>query len=327
MGLVTFAAMGIFAWLIFKVGSAPATLFQPAQIHVTFRSDRADGLGNGANISYKGITVGRISGVERDPETDEITIKASLWKDQHLPANLGADIIFTSPLGAVSTLTLKLNGPKPEGKMEEGAVLEAKFLGSTFLPPEFAELARNVNESVKQFNNAKVLEKLTQTIEETNKDIVKAQGVIDGVNTLVNDPGMRSDLAKSLASIHATAANAEDVSGRIKALSDKFTSITGGAEKAVDRTNSILDKSGKQVDDLLVSAGDKLTKLGATLDNIQSITGKLDKGAGTMGQLINDPKLYAGLVDTTKQLNDTLADMRRLVQQWEQEGLYLKFSK
>jgi hypothetical protein len=42
---------------------------------------------------------------------------------------------------------------------------------------------------------------------------------------------------------------------------------------------------------------------------------------------VNDPKLYQGLVDVTQQLNLTVTDLRRLVQQWEQEGVSLKLSK
>jgi hypothetical protein len=60
------------------------------------------------------------------------------------------------------------------------------------------------------------------------------------------------------------------------------------------------------------------------LDGFQSITAKLDKGDGTAGQLVNDPKLYQALVDSAQQLNATVTDLRRLVNQWEQEGVSLR---
>jgi hypothetical protein len=64
-----------------------------------------------------------------------------------------------------------------------------------------------------------------------------------------------------------------------------------------------------------------------SLDHIQSITTKIDAGKGTAGQFINDPKLYQSLVDSSQQLNATIADLKRLVEQWEQEGVYFKLSK
>lgn len=327
VGVVVVAALAILGWLIFTVGSAPAKLFQPEQVHVTFSSERADGLGNGSNISYKGIPVGRVSSVERVPETDQVLIHASLWKKEKLPANLAGDIVFTSPIGAVSVMSLRLTGDRPQGQVAEDAKLEAAFVGSTFLPPQFAELAGTANETLRQFNRAKILETVQETIAETNKDIREANQVLHGVNTLVNDPAVRDNLTKSLAAVRATAENAQDVTTHIRSLSDKLSGITEGAGKAVDKTNVILENSGKRLDDLLASAGDKVNKLGSTLDNLKDITAKLNGGVGTAGQLINDPKLYASLVDTTKQLNDSLKSIQRLIEQWEKEGLYLKFSK
>jgi hypothetical protein len=37
--------------------------------------------------------------------------------------------------------------------------------------------------------------------------------------------------------------------------------------------------------------------------------------------LVNDPKLYESLADTAAELNLMVKDMRRVIQQWEQEGI------
>jgi len=42
---------------------------------------------------------------------------------------------------------------------------------------------------------------------------------------------------------------------------------------------------------------------------------------------VNDPKLYEAMVDTIQELNGTVKDLKRLVQQWEQEGVSLKMGK
>ena len=60
------------------------------------------------------------------------------------------------------------------------------------------------------------------------------------------------------------------------------------------------------------------------MDQFQSIAEKVEKGQGTAGALVNDPKLYESLVDTSRELNLTIKDLQRLVQQWEQEGVTLK---
>jgi hypothetical protein len=39
---------------------------------------------------------------------------------------------------------------------------------------------------------------------------------------------------------------------------------------------------------------------------------------------MNDPRLYQSLVDTSRELNATVTDLRLLIEQWEQEGVPLK---
>ena len=50
-------------------------------------------------------------------------------------------------------------------------------------------------------------------------------------------------------------------------------------------------------------------------------------GPALAGLLINDAKLYESLVATARELNLTITDLKRLVQQWEQEGVYIKLNK
>jgi phospholipid/cholesterol/gamma-HCH transport system substrate-binding protein len=88
----------------------------------------------------------------------------------------------------------------------------------------------------------------------------------------------------------------------------------------VKTANTNIDTIGKQLTG-------RIEQLSKTLDHFQSISAKIDNGNGTAGQLINDPKLYQALVDSAMQLNATIADLNRLVEQWEQEGISFKLGK
>ena len=70
--------------------------------------------------------------------------------------------------------------------------------------------------------------------------------------------------------------------------------------------------------------GDRLTQIAKLLDQFQSVAEKIDKGQGSAGALVNDPRLYESLLDTSRELNLTIKDFKRLVEQWEQEGVSLK---
>lgn len=327
VGVVVIAAMVILAWMIFRFGAEPAKLFRPPQITVTFVADRADGLGDGSTITYRGIEVGRVLTVRRDPDTDTIVVPAEIDANQKLPANLTADIVIASPLGGVAGLQLKQVGDKPEGLLAAGATIQARYLGSTFLPPEFSDLARNLNDSVRQFNDAKIIESLRKTIDITAQRIDDTGKIIEGISKLVNDPKVQEDLRASLASIRATSDNAKAITQRLEALSTRFDGITDQAEKTIASAQGTFDTTTRRIDQIGVALGEQLTKVSKVLDNVTEISAKINTGNGTAGQFVNDPRLYQALVDTSRELNGTVADFRRLVNQWEQEGVTLKLGK
>lgn len=327
VGATVLAALIVLGWMIFKFGAEPAKFFKPPQLAVTFTSERGDGLGDGSNINYKGIQVGRVLKVRRDPAQDIIVIDAVLDKEPPLPANLEADIVFGSPLGGVSSLELHITGPKPEGVIADGAKLNARYLGSTFLPPEFAEVARNLNQTIREFNDLKLLASLKETVELTKQRINEAGQVIDGVSSLVNDPKLRDNLQGSMAAIRTTSENAREITERLKTLTERFASITDNTDKAVVKANETLTVTQKRIDELGASLGEQLITLGSVLKDLNSITSKVDKGQGTAGLLVNDPKLYEALVETMKKVDATMATVERLVEQWEQEGLHFKLGK
>ncbi len=57
--------------------------------------------------------------------------------------------------------------------------------------------------------------------------------------------------------------------------------------------------------DTLVS--ENSPKVSATLANLQNISGKIDRGEGTLGKLVNDPELHDELLAAVKDLKSTAA--------------------
>jgi uncharacterized protein YoxC len=96
----------------------------------------------------------------------------------------------------------------------------------------------------------------------------------------------------------------------------------------LQKTNASADatitKAGTRIDELSKQVGGRLDQVAGVLERFQSMANKIDKGEGSAGKFINDPKLYEALVDTSQELNLTVKDLRRLIEQWEQEGVSLK---
>jgi ABC-type transporter Mla subunit MlaD len=100
--------------------------------------------------------------------------------------------------------------------------------------------------------------------------------------------------------------------------------MSGETSEAIAQARGTISKTESEILSLSRQMSGRLEQVATLLEQINAITSRVDKGQGTAGALINDPRLYESLVDTTRELNATIKDLKRLFQQWEQEGVQLK---
>lgn len=60
-------------------------------------------------------------------------------------------------------------------------------------------------------------------------------------------------------------------------------------------------------------------------DQIDGLLAKLNSGDGTIGRLMNDPKLYEEATEAASRLATTLRDLQALVRRVKEEGLDIRF--
>src|SRR5262249_42925721 len=106
VGAVVLGAIVTLGWMILKFGERPAALLSPPQIAISFISDRADGLSEGSQVTYRGVQVGRVTTVTRLPDNLLVRIEAQLDKNPALPANVTGAIERQSFLGSGSSISL-----------------------------------------------------------------------------------------------------------------------------------------------------------------------------------------------------------------------------
>jgi phospholipid/cholesterol/gamma-HCH transport system substrate-binding protein len=129
----------------------------------------------------------------------------------------------------------------------------------------------------------------------------------------------------------ANVRQATEQANQIAAKLDRFSSDLEGLSKQSSETitdvRATINRGGQHMDETVKNLNSRIDQVGKLLEQFQSIAERVDKGEGTAGLLIRDPKLYESLVATAATLNLMMADLRRLVQQWEQEGVSFKLSK
>ncbi|HEY1921304.1 MAG TPA: MlaD family protein [Tepidisphaeraceae bacterium] len=316
VGATVLGAMAVFGWMALHFSSKTAELFSPPQFEVHFITSRADGLSQGATVQYLGVDVGRVESLARNPDGMGVTIDAVVDREPPLPANLRAQIKQTSALGGASVISLDFDGDRAKGALIPNETITAEYVGLNLFPASLSQTAGNIaamsdeiRMTAKQLRESGAIEDLDKTIKTVAAQANKVGDVFDSLQSVLGDPKTREDLRTAISNIRAT-------TDKLNTLADGIQSTTGAASSAFKDAQARIDMLSKQV-------GDRLTQIADLLASVQSIAQKIDKGQGTAGQLVNDPKLYQAMVDSARELNATVTDLKRLIEQWEQEGVNL----
>jgi phospholipid/cholesterol/gamma-HCH transport system substrate-binding protein len=303
-------ALLVLGWMIIQFGGSLATPFAAPTFPIDFTSERADGVVEGSPLLYRGVNVGKVTSVALLPDNVNVAIGAQVNESAKLPENVRGVIRQTNLFGGGAAISLELSNGAPKGQLARGAKLQSHFAGSGLIPPEIAELATELEATSKQFRESNVVPNM-------NAQLTKIGKLVDEMTKFVADPHTQESLRQSLANIRTASDSATRVAANFEKFSTKLEDIGTHADDLVVKTNANLEKVSTQVTE-------RLTQIATLLDTTNAIATKINQGQGTAGQLVNDPKLYTGLVETTDSLNLIVRDLQRLVQQWEQEGVSLK---
>ena len=298
VGVTVIGALVILGWMILQFGGSLASPFAPTQLHFRLVTDRADGVSDGTALTYKGVTTGRVEKVYLH-DINQVYIDATVDAMPALPANLKGMIRPTGLIGGSASIALELTGDHPDGKLKTDDVIPASYSNLDLIPPE---VTSEVQELATSFKQNHVIEDFDATI--------KHFGVLaQSLQSVTGDVTSQTDLKTSLANIRQSTDN-------IRKFSDRLDKISTDASDTIAQAKTTLATTSAQVND-------RMTQIARLLDNANAITNKVNNGQGTAGQLVNDPKLYASLVDTAQEMDSTVKDLKRLVEQWEQEGVSL----
>lgn len=323
VGAVVLVGLGVLAWMVLQFANKAASFFLTTGMPITLTAGRADGVAEGAPVTYRGVNVGRVTGVRRvagAAEGEDIAIDALIQADPPLPANLHGRIKQTSLLGASATITLEpvpdLSDPATRPttaasdaapiELAKGANLRAEYV------PDITSLGDNI------------------------------RGLTDSIQNIIGDPTVKEDIHISLANIRDTTASANRLSVKLEKLSDRLDEIAEESSGTMADARGAAKEARATVKDVRATVKDaratvndgrielrkfsanlnqRMEQFALTLQHVQSVARKIDEGKGTAGQLVNDPRLYDSLADTATEMNLMVREMRLLIEQWQQEGI------
>lgn len=241
-------------------------------------------------VKIKGFRIGNVYKIDNlDKNVSEVIVTITLLEDVNIPSNSVA-IINSSLTGNSSISVLPGNS--------------TSFLAK--------------GDTLQSTSNPDILSKVMSSVDPVMANIKQAVDsiklVLSNVNSLF-DEKTKSNLKYVIANLKTTSDNLavmlDSKNGSLaKTLNnvETFTTNLNTNNEKLNTTIENLKNTSQTLSEIQIK--ETVANLNSTITQLQGILQKASKGDGTLGLLINDPKLYNNLQNTSRSLNILLDDFK-----------------
>ena len=252
------------------------------------------GINNDDPVSVNGFRIGKIRSSNLIPDEDVVILELEIsHAGLNIPEDSKAIIANTGLLGG------------KEIDLEMG----------------FSSVYLEAGDTISSGTEEDIFSSLSSSLEPFEKKALEAVVSIDSVMKLVQlvlNEKNRTNLEKSMSAVAVTMGNLNAVSVDLNEL---ITSESGKIKLIIDNLNKVSKDFSKISDSLKdIKFNETINRVNASLDNANSILGKINSGEGTMGKLVNNDSLYLYLESASKDLDLLLIDFK------ENPKRYVQFS-
>src|SRR3954471_6641326 len=210
VGIVVLAGIGILSWMILKFANRAATFFLTKGTHVRVIADRADGVSEGSAVYFRGVNVGRVLSVTLAPD-QTVHIQAILDDDKQVPADVEGLIRTGNLLSASASIFLEPLPQKvaPTRILREGDVIRATMpTGNALLPREF-------NETLREFQERKMLQHMDEAVVTLREQTVKAGQLMDSIREITGDTQVQGDIRGAITNVRTATEQANRIAANL----------------------------------------------------------------------------------------------------------------
>lgn len=261
--------------------------------------DQVNGLVAANPISIKGLKVGQVRKLYFDQQNPEkIIVELYILGDYPISKNSIARIFSSSLLGS------------PEVEIIPGDSKKMALSGDTLLSQTEATLGQEVN---KQLLPLKI--KAENLIGSIDSIAIIVQQVLNK-NTRDNLVEAIEHVKQALGNIAHTTQNLDTLMGsqrnNLSKIINNVESISENLKQNNDRITNILSNFSNLSDSLAVAKIPyTLAQVNKAVTDFDSVLVKINKGEGSVGQLLNNQQLYKEIEKAARDLNLLLEDIKK----------------
>ncbi len=296
VGVVFVVATAILIWgLMFLKG---LELLKPSRTLFAVY-DHVNGLVAANQISIKGVKVGQVRKLYFDPrDPRKIIVELYILGDYPIAKNSSARIFNSSLLGSPEieiipgdSKVLALNGDTLQSQTEAtlGQEVNKQLLPLKTKAENLIGSIDSIAIILQQVLNKNTRENLVDAIEHVKQTLANIAHTTQNLDTLMGS--QRNNLARIIS-------NVESISGNLKNNNEKITNI-------LTNFSDLSDSLAK------ARIPATIAQVNNTILDLDSILGKINKGEGSVGQLLTNDQLYKEVEKAARDLNLLLEDIKK----------------
>ena len=283
-GIIAVIIIGISIWgFNFLKGQ---NLLDPGSRTFKVEYARIGGLSKSSTVTINGLKVGKVDNIEFDTSLEKrghLLVTFIIDNDFEFSKRSIVKIYSPNPLSGSNLAII----PNYEGDIAiSGDLLQGEMEESLF-----TSIGERLNPLQQKIES--VIVRTDSLFSGLNK--VLSDNTINGINTsITNLSGTIIDIRKTIESVNSMVADNQE---NLKITIENTRNITANFSKVSDNINAVDFK--KIID-----------KADEAVGNFNEMSKKINAGEGTLGQLLNDKRMYDNLEAATRELEQLLRDIK-----------------
>jgi len=246
--------------------------------------DNVGGLLAGTQVTINGYNVGNVTSIRFKDNSGKLLVTFTVNKDFEFSSNSVAELYDTGIIGGKGIQIIPVFDDAPKAKSGDTLASKSK--------PGLTEL---------------VQQKLTPLQQKVEGAVSNADSLLISVNELLDDP-TKEQLQQAIVGLNALV-------HAFKGSADKLNVLLENNRVQLDRSlknvDHITDNFSKLSDTLLhADLAGTLSGFQNTVESLNVILSKIERGEGSLGKLHQDDALYNNLAEASRELDLLLQDFR-----------------
>ena len=246
--------------------------------------DHVGGLQPGTQVSINGLTVGNVQSIRFKDRSGKLVVTFTVSNDFEFSKNSIAELYDTGIIGGKG---IQIN------PVFDNAVNAQS--GDT--------LVSNIKPGITEL----VQQKLTPLQMKVEGAVSHADTLLMNVNEILDDPTKR-EFKQTIVALNHMVQSFKESGDKLNTLLENNKEQLDSSLKNVDNITSNFSK----LSDSLTNAGlvETVSDFKTTVERLNGVLSKIEKGEGSLGKLTHDDELYTNLTEASRQLDLLLQDFR-----------------